>query len=245
MLLIGEPGWLYIARERRFPWFPEGGHGGDAHSRKTRTVASRRGRWVVGAGWRGRGLAAVTPQVRWRLEEVPGSLDGAVHGLQWRRPFTAAVRPVRPVVRWRDSVGTAAVRIDARGGRWTQGEPRVPEVAWRRRCLSGGEERRRWTVEGDARGQGKVSARVVACQRSATQLLACGRLGRKATRCGADACKTRALAALWTCTPCARRFANGTHSDPYKLTDNRMGPGFMVITMDKLEWPGGQVCCAR
>ena len=116
VLLIGEPGWLYIARERRFPWFPEGGHGGDAHSRKTRTVASRRGRWVVGAGWRGRGLAAVTPQVRWRLEEVPGSLDGAVHGLQWRRPFTAAVRLVRPVVRWRDSVGTAVVRIDARGG---------------------------------------------------------------------------------------------------------------------------------
>ena len=63
----------------------------------------------------------------------------------------------RPVARWRGSVGTAAVHIDARGGQLTQEKPRVPEVAWRRRFLSGGKERRRWTVEGGARGRGKVS----------------------------------------------------------------------------------------
>ena len=74
---------LYIAGARRFGGF-----------QKTDTVAiaiTPAGEvvgWPVRVG-SGRWPAAVTPLASWLPREAPGSLDGAVHGIQWRRPLMA------------------------------------------------------------------------------------------------------------------------------------------------------------
>ena len=102
-----------------------------------------------------------------------------------------------------------------------------------------------WTVVAGANGQGRMSVQLMVVEMIQRGTRASRGGGRVATAARCHGCSTGALATLWTCPWCVRRNANGIYRDSNKLTINRMVLGFMVMTMDKLKWPGGQVCSAR